>query len=229
MANFTLATAEQLLNESQVNEFPVDFDAAWEWLEYSTKGNAWQSFQNAGFLEQTDFMVNHKKSTGGRAAREIWLTIDCFKQWAMMSGTSKGKRVRLYFIECERKLKQLTQPKDSLELIVAQAETIAMLARAANEQRLVMQKHRELLEAHEEAIENIRSHTVGHDGYYTLAAFVNTYGINMSSRDWKQTGKRLTAMSKKQGKLIKLIPDVKYGCINAYDESVLKQWFVGEC
>lgn len=228
MSTFTLATAEQLLADSEVNEFAVDFDAAWEWLEYSNKANAWQSFQNAGFLEQTDFMVNHE-FTGARQKRVVHLTVDCFKQWAMMSGTSKGKQVRLYFIQCERKLKQLTQPKDSLELIIAQAESIAMLARAANEQRLMMQKHRELLEAHEEAIDDIRSHTIGHEGYYTLAAFVNTYGINMSSRDWKQTGKRLTAMSKKLGKLVKQIPDVKYGCINAYDESVLKQWFVGEC
>ncbi|MBE9213708.1 hypothetical protein IQ247_13710 [Plectonema cf. radiosum LEGE 06105] len=36
----------QLESEEQ---FPVDFDIYWQWLEFSTKGNAKRAFEKAGF------------------------------------------------------------------------------------------------------------------------------------------------------------------------------------
>lgn len=89
-------------------EFPVDFDNAWKWIAYSTKGNAMTAFENAGFVEGVDFRVfmeNHKNPKGGRPLKKIKLTVDCLKSWAMMAGTPKGKEVRQYFLRCERELK----------------------------------------------------------------------------------------------------------------------------
>lgn len=233
MTTFTLATAEQLLADSQVNEFPVDFDAAWEWLGYSRKDNAWQSFQNAGFLADVDFrisLVNQENNGRGRPKQLIELTIDCMKQWAMMSGTSKGKEVRLYFIECERKLKQIVQQPQSVgDLLVAQAQAFALLERQQAEMKKMQQKHRELLEAQDERIANVEAQTTGHKDYYCLVAFVNTHGINMSGRSWSKMGKLMTDMSKRLGYEIKLVPDAKYGRIHAYHSDVLKRYFADEC
>ena len=90
-------------------QFPVDFDEAWKWIGYSTKGNARAAFENAGFLSGIEFrvfMANHKNSKGGRPSEKIELTVDCFKSWAMMAGTLKGKEVRRYFLKCEQELKK---------------------------------------------------------------------------------------------------------------------------
>ena len=93
-------------------EFPVDFDDAWQWLEFSTKGNAKRSFENAGFVDGIDFEVfiqNDKNPLGGRPEQIIYLTIDCFKTWAMMVNTDKGKQVRRYFLNCEKRLKEILE------------------------------------------------------------------------------------------------------------------------
>ncbi len=117
---FTKETAITLVKSA--DEFPVNFEDAWQWLEYSTKGNAKVSFMGSGFIQGTDYqlMVNHKlRPQGGYSNREdIYLTNDCFVHWAMMSGTPKGKEIRVYFIEAEKELKQLKQD------IIEQAQVI---------------------------------------------------------------------------------------------------------
>jgi phage anti-repressor protein len=89
-------------------EFPVDFDKAWRWIGYSRKDNAKVAFENAGFLAGIEFevfLIHQENPKGGRRPEKIRLTVDCFKSWAMMAGTPKGKEVRQYFLRCERELK----------------------------------------------------------------------------------------------------------------------------
>lgn len=93
-------------------EYPVDFDDAWKWIGYSTKGNAKAAFDAAGFIENVDykvFMINHKNSNGGRPRHKIMLTVDAFKMFCMMAGTDKGRQVRVYFLNCEAELKRRIQ------------------------------------------------------------------------------------------------------------------------
>lgn len=92
------------------DDFPVDFDDAWQWVGYSRKDNAKAALLSAGFLEGTDFRIflNHQENSGrGRPTEKISLTVDCFKSFAMMAGTTCGQEVRLYFIDCEKRLKVL--------------------------------------------------------------------------------------------------------------------------
>lgn len=53
--NFTRDTAITLLQQQRSTPFPVNFDEAWQWLEYSTKGHAKESFLKIGFVEGSDF------------------------------------------------------------------------------------------------------------------------------------------------------------------------------
>lgn len=92
--------------------FPVDFNQAWCWIGYSTKGNAKIALESSGFIEGLDFrffMNSHKKSNRGRPSEKIMLSIDCFKSFAMMAGTERGKQVRQYFLECEKELRRRLQ------------------------------------------------------------------------------------------------------------------------
>ncbi len=90
-----------------MDEFPIDFDLAWKWLELNRKDNAKQSLIDCGFVEGVDFrysLANQgietseskiSKSVNKKAGEteKIWLTIDCFKTWEMMAATEKGKEI----------------------------------------------------------------------------------------------------------------------------------------
>jgi phage anti-repressor protein len=103
------------------DEFPVDFDLAYKWLEFLRKDNAKRSLIECGFKEGRDFRVSLSNEGNlttdtkvsvrgrkeGRKSEKIWLTTECFKSWGMMAATQKGKEVREYFLGCERKMKQL--------------------------------------------------------------------------------------------------------------------------
>jgi phage anti-repressor protein len=89
-------------------QFPVDFDQAWQWVEYSTKQKAREALER-NFEERQDFLTLRLKSTGGRPGDGYFLTVDCFKSFCMMAGTDKGKEVRRYYLEIEKKLNKLRQ------------------------------------------------------------------------------------------------------------------------
>ena len=117
--------------------YPVDFDDAWQWLEYSNKANAKTAFIACGFIESTDFISFHdtsRKPQGGRPAENIQLTCECLKQWGMMCGTSKGKEIRAYFIECERIAKTSHKPKSQIELLVESAQILLEIEKRQQKQ-----------------------------------------------------------------------------------------------
>ncbi|TRT88127.1 MAG: hypothetical protein EWV82_03225 [Microcystis aeruginosa Ma_AC_P_19900807_S299] len=119
MTNLTKALKIQIqtLAESP-SEYPVHFDVAWNWIGYSRKDNA-KKVLVANFEENYDFQVflnNKENPLGGRPTEDIYLTVDCFKQLAMMAGTQKGKEVRKYFLECERHVKLLLSQEKNQKL-----------------------------------------------------------------------------------------------------------------
>lgn len=95
------------------DEFPVDFDDAWNWVGYSRKDAAKTALM-ASFEPNLDFSIGLWKNGGkGRPIEKVSLTIDCFKSFAMMAGTAKGKEVRQYFLRCERQLKEILEQEKS--------------------------------------------------------------------------------------------------------------------
>lgn len=104
---FTQELAYSLYNSTE--EFPINFDDAWQWLEFSRRDSAKRSFENSGFIEGIDFRSFHRiveRSIGASKREEIQMSVECFKQWGMMAGTEKGKQIRLYFLECEKLAKK---------------------------------------------------------------------------------------------------------------------------
>jgi len=113
VTQFSFEIAKNLV-QSQA-QFPIDFDLAWQWLEFSQKISARISFNSADFIEGVDCSGDQyfyseieilQKNTKGRKVDKLYLSIDCFKTWAMMVNTSKGKEVRRYFLDCEKLLQK---------------------------------------------------------------------------------------------------------------------------
>jgi phage anti-repressor protein len=102
-----------------INPYPVDFDDAWQWVGYSTKGNALRVLQD-NFVEVQDFCLSKlisKKGSGGHNEKRYLLTPDCFKAFCMMAGTEKGKEVRRYFLDIEKRYKALVESRKLSKLV----------------------------------------------------------------------------------------------------------------
>ena len=67
-----------------------------------------------GFVENQDYMIasqiREAKGRGGYNRKEYHLTLDTAKELAMVERNEKGRQIRRYFIECEKKLRQSLLP-----------------------------------------------------------------------------------------------------------------------
>ena len=128
--------SEKLILESQVeklveqtynanDEFCIDLDSLfedetgemipiWQWSGYSTKDKA--VYKTKFLVEKVDYKL-HKDvklqgSKTGQKINQYLFTKDGFKQFLMLSNTERGKQIRLYFIDVEkrygREIKQTT-------------------------------------------------------------------------------------------------------------------------
>lgn len=76
-------------------------DTSW----VKTQADRGQLIENKDFTVFTEFSENPQ---GGRPAQDYFFTFDAAKEIAMLSRGSKGKLVRKYFIEVEKRWKQQT-------------------------------------------------------------------------------------------------------------------------
>jgi phage anti-repressor protein len=165
ITNFTQENALTLFNSA--DDFPVDFELAWEWLGFSRKDTAKESLTGGIFEEGRDFLYSRNnqgiekidaktaKSINKKAGEQqkIWLTIDCFKTWGMMAATERGKEVRKYFLACERELKAISSSRrewvlaDVLEndMFAAAAMGMSMTFKSLAEEKGVERTNKEFL------------------------------------------------------------------------------------
>lgn len=80
------------------DDFPIDFDDARKWLGIPGKANPNPSLLNRYFVENEDFI---------RTPESIRLSIDCFKQMAMLCNTAKGKWIRRWYLQIEKEWRML--------------------------------------------------------------------------------------------------------------------------
>ena len=106
---FSQSIAQSLVDSGE--QFPVDFDLAWQWLGYSAKHKAknklTRNFDHGVDYSTKWLSVAHSNGLTASRTEQIYLTIDCFKSLGMMAGTEQGKVIRKYFLECERIVKEV--------------------------------------------------------------------------------------------------------------------------
>ncbi|MDM8552542.1 antA/AntB antirepressor family protein [Desulfobacterales bacterium HSG2] len=88
----------------------------WIFLESGQEFANWirNRIRDYGFAENQDFLIILSKSTGGRPAKEYYVTLDMGKELSMVERTARGRQARRYFIECERRLRQMESSPVSL-------------------------------------------------------------------------------------------------------------------
>ncbi|MED0680248.1 antA/AntB antirepressor family protein [Aneurinibacillus thermoaerophilus] len=114
-------------------------------LESKQKFTDWiaNRIEKYGFIENEDFFVTLGKSNGGRPAIEYTLTIDTAKEIAMVENNERGRQARKYFIEMERRAKQMESnvvPLSKDQALVTVLRTTADLVEGQQELRQLIEK-----------------------------------------------------------------------------------------
>lgn len=220
MTDFNKELAITLLNS--VDDYPVDFNEAWQWLGYATKQKAEKKLKQ-NFEEGIDFLTKGlKSSTGGRPSELIVLTVDCFKSLGMTAGTEQGKQIRKYFLECEKIAKQKPDALTELEILARTVTRMAEQERRALEQ----QKQLDQAETRLSAIEAEQGRYMSPGGNkYTVLGFALKQGLDISTVIAGQKGKKAASMCRDKGIEIERIYDPRFGRVGLYPESVLIEVF----
>ena len=108
----------------------VDARELHEKLESKRDFSNWitDRIQKYDFVENIDFTTILLKSTGGRPRIEYALTLDTAKEIAMVENNEQGRKIRRYFIEVEKKARNMFEiPKTLPEALRKAAELAEQL------------------------------------------------------------------------------------------------------
>lgn len=94
--------------------------ALWAFVESKQDFSTWIKgrIEKYGFVEGEDFTVHKFVDSGSRGQFivDYYLTIETGKEVAMVENSNKGREVRRYFIECERRAKE-ARPMDPMQVL----------------------------------------------------------------------------------------------------------------
>lgn len=146
----------------------VDARRLHQWLGIGKDFSNWikDHIARAGLVEHEDYEILLAKSGeqvwGGSNRKEYALTPDAAKEIAMMSSGDKGKLIRNYFIDCEKRLKEpeitINSPKSHLFIELArQAEEIERLAVETKQLQIQVVERDEVIETQEYEIEALKT------------------------------------------------------------------------
>ena len=185
-------------------------------LEVSERFSNWFERQKQfGFIENQDFTsVKTLTVVNNGATRQLddyALTLDCAKEISMVQRSEKGKEARLYFIECEKKLKEVATAlpnfNDPYEAAIAWA----------NEYKAKQEALTELGEVKNQ-LENVTIALDAHENWLSILAVSIANNINEKSLDWR----KLKSKSAQMGYIIKTAPCPRFKMRNLYHIDVFR-------
>ena len=120
----------------------------YEGLKVSQRFNDWitRRISKYGFEENTDyvsFTQNGVKPQGGRPQQDYIITIDMAKELCMVENNDLGRKFRKYFIECEKKLKEVSK----LQLTKEQELQLRVLNGDSMSRTIALVEYKEFIEA----------------------------------------------------------------------------------
>ncbi len=127
------------------NDFVIDLDNVWKWVEFSSKHKA-KELLNKFFIINNDYKClltqsgEQKKDTrGGHNKEIIMLNVDTFKKFCLKAGTKKADEIHNYFIKLENIMFEITQ-EESKEL----QQQVLQLENKNKDMQINLLKQREL-------------------------------------------------------------------------------------
>lgn len=160
--------------EQNGEQFPVPFDLAWQIAGYSTKANAKRKLSSKkshlkkGEDYSSDLMKNKKE---GRSSELIHLTCDAFKHFCLIAETDRGRDIRQYFIEAEKKWRVVERIAPE---VASEVEILKLKAEIAKHENQKAKSEQKILEIRQTVVKTCPEHVQQKIlGYNTIEKTVN--------------------------------------------------------
>lgn len=188
-------------------------------LEIQKQFTDWVNQFLDDFIQDTDFVEVHSKvNINNVKMTEYLFSLDMAKQIAMLTRTAKGKEIRLYFIECEKQLKDLTPKFANMS---PQLQLLIQMEQQQNEIKATLDFQAEQLKS----VEHKLSQTDCSNNYYAITGFANLHGINVDDKTANKAGRKASKLCRERGIKIGDCGSTKFGKIGAYPEEILHEVF----
>jgi phage anti-repressor protein len=236
---------QEILTQLESNDqFPVDFDTYWKWLDFSTKGNAKRAFEKSGFTVKHDFHhiiisdnVVRRTQGGGTQFEKLMLTIDCAKSFAMMARTERAREVRMWYLELEKEWRSGRMEISKLGLDINQqlSSFVEVQHQIELQQRILLAKTEHLtesIEAHDKWLQGIDAELDriesprGH--YFTVVGYANLHKIKLGKTQANSLGRKASAYCRKNGMRKEEVFDSMFGTVGNYPQEALEFVFQSE-
>lgn len=211
------------INKSQINGATVETVNArnlHEGLGSQRDFSDWikQQIKRAMLVEGKDYLSHLEVvqlPSGKKNRIEYHLTIEAGKHIAMLSGTEKGREVRDYFIECERKAKS--------PVAQSPAQMFALVAQQFLQYEQEQQRQAIELSKVQETLAVVEARTQPENKHFTVLGYANLKGIKLDLGAASRYGRKCAELSRDQGISIGDVSDPRFGRVHSYHESILSQ------
>ena len=164
----TEQNGEQLVSARELYEF-LELDKS-QWARW-TKKNIEEIFEENQEYQRLDIVSNGNNTT------EYILKLDVAKELAMLSRSEKGKQVRRYFIEVEKKYKALKVPQSYAQALLEAGRLALELEKVELENKV----QKQLISEYEPKVTY----------YDKILQSVNSVNISQIAKDYGISGKEL--------------------------------------
>lgn len=215
----------------------------WKALEVKTDFNTWikRRLKKAGFTENQDYVIlptfGEESEKGRRSILEYILSIDLSKHIAMLEGNDKGKDVRQYFIECEKRFreeqpttKQVVQEMHNdplvsqIEMLLAVAKRQSVIEAQVIETQAVTQEAKQIAQEAKKVAEHVQEVTRTDNGFMPIVAYARKIKAYLNTERSKNIGFALSRYCKQNNIKTHKIDHPYYPTgVNTYPVEVLEK------
>jgi phage anti-repressor protein len=108
------------LNRDKQQEFVIDLDSVWQWLDFSQKHNAKILLEknfviNEDYVCLSSYVSEQKNTRGGHNIKKYMLSVKTFKSFCLKAGTNKSNEIHNYYLKLDE-LIQETMNEECSEL-----------------------------------------------------------------------------------------------------------------